>query len=162
MTPEEAASIIVDNIAGGLDYRAYEATKLAIAEAIRGVGVTATPPITDQGVASQVAALRSDLADRWGWPGVQDTCLFLATEMGELFDAVLRCPDANGDAPYARCNPRVTTVENIADEMADVLIMLATLALAYNVCLEDALKTKMAKLRERFYNEQAQGRKEKP
>jgi NTP pyrophosphatase (non-canonical NTP hydrolase) len=147
MTPEEAASIIVDNIAGGLDYRAYEATKLAIAEAIRGVGVTATPPITDQGVTSQVAALRSDLADRWGWPDARDSFLFLVTEVGELGDAMLRCEGPDGGATYARCNPRVTTVENIADEMADVMIMLATLALAYNVCLEDALKTKMEYLR---------------
>jgi NTP pyrophosphatase (non-canonical NTP hydrolase) len=146
LTPEEIASSIVDSVPGGLDYRAYEVTKKNIAEAIRGgPAAEAKPTITEQ-----VAALRGDLADKWVWPDVKDSCLFLVTEMGELFDAVLRCPDANGDAPYARCNPRTTTVGNIADEMADMMIMLATLALAYNVCLEDALKTKIAKLRERF------------
>jgi NTP pyrophosphatase (non-canonical NTP hydrolase) len=146
-TPGEIADAIVDGIAGGLDYRAYEATRNAIAEAIQGGrgGRDVAPSITEQ-----VAALRGDLADKWVWPDVKDSFLFLVTEMGELGDAILRCPHFQGDEDYARCNPHVTTVNNIADEMADVLIMLATLALAYNVRLEDALKTKIAKLRERF------------
>ncbi len=66
----------------------------------------------------------------------KDAYVFLVTEVGELGDAIMR--QENG---WVRNDP--TKEVDIADEAADVFMMLWALADSYHVDLDQALKNKL-------------------
>ena len=75
--------------------------------------------------------------------GAESQCLKLGEEVGELFRAVRK---ANGNPS----DPQGRTVD-IADECADVLILLMSITNRYGINLDDAIRAKEAKNNQRTW-----------
>ncbi len=70
---------------------------------------------------------------------VNNTFLHLIEEIGEVADEI--------NKPNIR--NKETDIENLSDEIADCVILLTKLAVVYNIDLEDAIKNKIEKLKQR-------------
>lgn len=93
----------------------------------------------------RVEALRATLGERFGSPGAMDAYTFLVSEVGELGDALLRSGYGTQLYPVRR----QPTARLVADELGDVLFMLATLASVIGCRLEDCLSDTLTKIEER-------------
>ncbi|WP_108126573.1 MazG nucleotide pyrophosphohydrolase domain-containing protein [Saccharospirillum mangrovi] len=71
----------------------------------------------------------------------RDKCLLLGEEVGELFKAVRQAEGMPMDVNAAAAD--------LADELADVLIYLCSIANRYDLNLEDAFRAKEAKNKQR-------------
>ena len=85
----------------------------------------------------QVSNLRQLLKDDWPHPPVLDAWAFLVTETAELGDALLRL--GYGQLEYVRHHDKEPSVAN---ELADVYMMLCTVANHLNVDLSLALQAR--------------------
>jgi len=65
---------------------------------------------------------------------VMEKCLLLGEEIGELFKAVRERSGLGVDSSRRR--------RHVAEELADVLIVVVAIANRYDICLEDALREK--------------------
>jgi len=81
-----------------------------------------------------VADLREKLeGSPWKEPDAMDTWAFLVTEVSEVGDLLLRIERPE----YYRNNPMLVMRDNLAKELGDVMVMLATLANIYNIDLDE-------------------------
>jgi len=86
-----------------------------------------------------VRELRSAIADRWPHPPPFDSWAFAVTELAEVGDVLLRM-NLFGKKEYARNNAKPATKEDLARELGDTMLMLATLANHFNIDLALALE----------------------
>lgn len=96
-----------------------------------------------------VLSFRFRLEHKWPWPSIMDSWLFLVTEVAEVGDALIRMGFGEQDN-YFRSNDKVP---NIDEELADVQIMLITLANHFNVDLSDAMRVKLSKIQKKAHDE---------
>lgn len=71
-------------------------------------------------------------AGQWTPPNLRDAIDFLSTEVAEVIDARLRLA---AGTQYTRSHARVTTLNDIGDELADVIFMALVI---YNILGMDA------------------------
>lgn len=109
---------------------------------------------------------RSKIDDVWVTPTAKDDVLWILTEIselgralmhyvdvaikaGDLVDSLMRLPGFPDIEP-TRANPRTTALDDVAEEAADVLIMLISLCDELDIDLYTAFATKLHKLERRF------------
>jgi NTP pyrophosphatase (non-canonical NTP hydrolase) len=96
-----------------------------------------------------VRILRREIGHVWKLPSVKDDFFWIVTEVGELGDALMRLPDFPDVAP-TRNQLRTTALEHVAEEAADVLIMLTCLCDELDIDLYQAFHQKLADLKAKY------------
>lgn len=86
-----------------------------------------------------VRELREALMGKWPHPPPFDSWAFTVTELAEVGDILLRM-DLLGKKKYVRNNEKPSTREDLARELGDVMLMLATLANHFDIDLACALR----------------------
>lgn len=86
-----------------------------------------------------VRELRKAIVDRWPHPPPFDSWAFTVTELAEVGDVLLRM-GLLGKKKYIRNNEKPATREDLARELGDVMLMLATLANHFDIDLSYALR----------------------
>jgi NTP pyrophosphatase (non-canonical NTP hydrolase) len=93
--------------------------------------------------------LRADISGVWKTPTLRDAFHWTFLELGELGEELARLPGYMDVVP-ARNHPRESSLDEVAEEAADVLIMLSTVCSLAGINLQEALMKKVGKLRDKF------------
>ena len=89
-----------------------------------------------------VRELRMALTGKWPHPPPFDSWAFAITELAEVGDILLRM-ELFGKKKYIRNNEKPATREDLARELGDVMLMLATLANHFDIDLACALRDRI-------------------
>ncbi len=97
-------------------------------------------------IQSRVAELREQTKDTFLDPPLMHTVLFLVSEIGEVCNAVMRLQKGE----YLRGREAGSPLhQDLAMEIGDTLLMLATLTTQHNIDLNEALTLSIEKIRRR-------------
>ena len=91
------------------------------------------------GISQTVRDFRASVEDRFPTPTVEDSYLFLVSEMGEVADAYVRMRGAK----YARNADRAGDRDALRKEIGQTLLMLTTFAEHFDIDMDDALRAAM-------------------
>lgn len=105
--------------------------------------------LKNKGISGMVYQARTQIRRKFPWPSPRDCVIWITTEVGELADAMMRLPGFPEVNP-TRNNPGTSIKEEAAEEMADVVIMVTTLALLMGINIDDEVRRKLDWLENRY------------
>jgi len=97
----------------------------------------------------RIKATRAKIGAVWVTPSMRDDFMYIVTEVGELGDELARMPGFLDVVP-SRNHPRVTSQEQLEEEIADVVIMVTSLAIELGIDVDEAVDKKLRYLEEKF------------
>lgn len=96
-----------------------------------------------------VRQVRQNCEEAWPTPSPRDCAMWLGTEVGELYDELMRLPGFPDVTP-TRNNPRDSSIERVAEEAADVLLMLVSTVEPFGIDLFAAFVQRLDALSRRY------------